>query len=387
MKKLFTRYIPHALMVMVVIISLCVVVTKLSFSSSYLDPVSVAIGNFTMTDTYFQIMNDNSEEVMDMNKDIVLYDISGCYSRSEIAFGIQRLHDLGAKAIALDVIFGPNSQDTLANDSLQRVVGRCKNVIAACRMVPNYDGFVKEESYFVQPTGCVEACVNVENETVRSFSKTLTFGDTTLSTYAHEIIKMAYPETYEMWEKRSENSEIINYKQTFFEKIHIYDDLYPEDVQGRIFLMGDFQDLRDFHAIPVKINGSRRICGTTIHGYSISTLTMQGRLINDMTETHALLVGLLITFIFCVCYCWLNEVYNDYSGFLATSLQIVVMLSLVFIAGYLFIEKQYNVRMLYALLGTGMAGYAAEIFYFLFLKWKRFRSSNPNATDAELMDS
>lgn len=47
------------------------------------------------------------------------------------------------------------------------------------------------------------------------------------------------------------------------------------------------------------------------------------------------------------------------------------MLSLVFVAGYLFIEKQYNVKLLYALLGTGLAGYAAEIFYFIWLRVKK----------------
>lgn len=383
MKKLFTSYIPHAIMVMVVIIALCAAVGKLGFSSSYLDPVSVAINKFTITDTYFEIMNNSADEIMDINDDIVLFDISTCYSRAEIADGIQRLHDNGAKVIALDVIFGPNSQDTVANDSLIHVVSRCKNLIAACRMVPNYDEFIKEESFFVKKTGCIEACVNVENETIRNFSKTLTFGDTTLSTYVHEIIKMAYPDVYEMWENRAEETNLINYKQTLFNKIHIFDPIFPDEVKDKICLVGDFQDLRDFHEIPVKIDGSRRICGTTTHAYAISTLTKPGRLINDMTDNDSLILGLIITLIFCIIYCWLNEAYNDYSGFLSTSAQIVIMLSLVFVAGYLFIEKQYNVKLLYALLGTGMGGYAAELFYFLLLKWKKWTGQpipgDPNA--------
>ncbi len=376
MKKLFTQFIPHAIGVMVVIITLCLIVRNIGFSSSYLDPVSVVLNKFNITDSYFEIMNQNADEVMDFNDDVVLFDISNCYDRAEIADGIQRLYDCGAKVIALDVIFGPNGRDTIANDSLQRTIARCKNVIAACRMVPNYDTFVKEESYFVKETGCVEACVNVENETVRTFSRTLQFGDTTLSTYVHEIIKMAYPDIYEKWEERPNNTELINYKQTLFNKIHIYDPLFPEEVEGKIFLMGDFADLRDFHEIPVKIDGSRRICGTTIHGYSISTLTKEGRLIDNMSDRDALILGLIISFIFCVIYVMINEIYNDYSGFLSTSTQIIVMMSLVFISGYFFIEKQYNIRMLYALLGTGMGGYAAEIFYFLLLKWRKWTGKN-----------
>ena len=50
---------------------------------------------------------------------------------------------------------------------------------------------------------------------------------------------------------------------------------------------------------------------------------------------------------------------------------VVVVFFVVDLAGYLFIEKQYNVRLLYALLGTGLAGYAAEIFYFIWLRIKK----------------
>ena len=139
MKNLFTQYLPHALMTMVIIFIICFIARSLSYSSTYMDPFTQALNNFNMTDTYFQIMNNNSDEMMDYNPDVVMYDISNCYSRAEIAHGIQRLNDLGAKVIALDVIFGPNSRDSVANDSLLHVVKRCKNVIAATRMVPNYD--------------------------------------------------------------------------------------------------------------------------------------------------------------------------------------------------------------------------------------------------------
>lgn len=380
MKRFFTTYIPHSLVIMAIIAGICYIVNELRYSSAFLDPVGQTLGNFTMTDSYFQIENTNAEEVADVNSDIVLFDLAGCYSRAEIAAGIQFAHDAGAKCIALDCIFGPNNSDTLANDSLTRVISRCKNVIAACRMVPNYDSFIKEESFFVKETGCVEACVNVQNETIRNFYKTLEFGDTTLSTFVHEIVKMAYPDTYEMWEKRDGNEELIHYKQTFFVKNHIYDELYEEDFKNKVVLVGDFQDLRDFHNIPIAINGSRRICGTTIHGYAIATLTTPGRLITLMSENASLLLGILYTLLYCIIYCFINEKYNDVSGFLSTSLQIIMMLALVFFGGWTFLEKQYNISLAYALIGTGLAAYAAEIFYFLLFKIeKKIAKRNPNS--------
>ncbi len=378
MKRLFTTYIPHSLAIMAIIAGICYLVNTLRYSSAFLDPVGQTLGNFTMTDSYFQIENTNAEEVADFNPDIILYDLSTCYSRAEIAAGIQAMHDAGARCIALDCIFGPNNSDTLANDSLVRVISRCKNVIAACRMVPNYDEFIKEESFFVKKTGCVEACVNVENETIRHFNKTLTIGDTTLSTFVHEIVKMSYPEIYEMWEKRAGDEELIHYKQTFFNKIHIYDELFEEDFKDKVVLVGDFQDLRDFHDIPIAVNGARRICGTTIHGYAIATLTTPGRLITQMPESSALWLGILYTLLYCIIYCFINEKYNDVSGFLSTSLQIFMMLALVFLGGYLFLEKQYNLSLAYALVGTGLAAYAAEIFYYVLFKIQKIRAKkNP----------
>lgn len=380
MKRLFTTYIPHSIAIMGIILGICYLVNTLRYSSAFLDPVGQTLGNFTMTDSYFQIENTNAEEVADFNTDIILYDLSTCYSRAEIAAAIQAVHDAGAKCIALDCIFGPNNSDPVANDSLTRVISRCKNVIAACRMVPNYDTFIKEESFFVKETGCVEACVNVQNDMIRNFYKTLEFGDTTLSTFVHEIVKMSYPEIYENWEKRAGNEELIHYKQTMFEKIHIYDDFYPEDFQDKVVLVGDFQDLRDFHNIPIAVNGARRICGTTIHGYAIATLTTPGRLVTLMPENTGILLGIIYTLLYCIIYCWINEKYNDVSGFLSTSLQIIMMLGLVFFAGWLFLEKQYNITLVYALVGTGMAAYAAEIFYYILFKIQKiWAKRHPNS--------
>lgn len=431
MKKFF-RYILHSLGIMAIIVAICAIVNELRYSSSYLDPVGQILSNFTMTDSYFQTENDKSDKEADLSSEVMILDLAQCYSRADIAAGIEYLNQSGAKVIALDVIFGgAGDGDSIANDSLEHVVSRCKNVIAACRMVPSYDPlakvaaggdeskfdmYKKEESYFVKNTGCVEACVNVENETIRKFYKTLSFGDTTLSTFVHEIVKMAYPDIYNAWEEREENEELIHYKQTVYEKIEILevldmikarrtienmefeepiekeimlqsvnetDEYFKELIKDKIVLLGDYMDLRDFHDIPINIDGTRRICGTTIHGYAISTLTKPGRLINQMTEKDGLLLGLIYTLLYCIIYCWINEKYNDVSGVLSTTLQIVMMLALVFFGGYLFIEHQYNITLLYALLGTGLAGYGAEIFYFLLFKIQKIRAKRKGGKTLE----
>lgn len=378
MFKKFFHYLFHGGLITAEVVAMCAIVSLLSYSSMYFDPIKQTWANFQVTDTYFQMENANAETVADFSSEIVLFDISQCYSRAEIAAGIQRLYDFGDKVIALDVIFGGMGQDSLATDSLLRVVGRCEDkIVAACRMVPSYDSFYKEQSFFVPKTKCTEACVNVETETVRHFYKNLTFGDTCLNTFVYEIMRLGYPEKYESWmsmdEKTDKGEYLIHYKQLFFNKLHIYDEMFEEEVKDKIILVGDFQDLRDFHNIPVPLDGARRICGTTIHGYSISTLTEDNRFIDEFSDMTNLMIGLVVTLLFSTLCAYVSEVYMDLSGFMITVSQLVLMFVLVFLAAYLFINYQCNMGLLYVMLGTGVAGFCAEIHYFVLMKLKNTR--------------
>lgn len=373
MLKKFFHYLFHGGLITAEVVAMCAIVSLLSYSSMYFDPIKQTWANFQVTDTYFQMENANAENVADFNSDIVLYDISQCYSRAEIAAGIQRLYDYGAKVIALDVIFGGMGQDTIASDSLLRVIDRCDDrIVAACRMVSSYDSFYKEHSFFVPLTNCVEASVNVENETVRHFYKNLTFGDTCLNTFVYEIMRLGYPDEFRKWVDLEESNDkgeyLIHYKQLFFNRLHIYDDLFEDEVKDKIILMGDFQDLRDFHNIPVPLDGVRRICGTTIHGYSISTMTEDNRFINEWSDMTNLLIGLLVTLLFATLCAYVSEVYMDLSGFMITVAQLILMFVLIFLAAYIFINHQCNMGLLYVMLGTGLAGFCAEIHYFVLMK-------------------
>ncbi|HOU69579.1 MAG TPA: hypothetical protein PKW49_13565 [Paludibacteraceae bacterium] len=78
------RYAYHGFMVLVITVLICFLVGALGFSTMFLDPVGQAIKSFRFTDSYFYIEN-NSEDIVDVNPDVVLFDVSGCYSRPEIA--------------------------------------------------------------------------------------------------------------------------------------------------------------------------------------------------------------------------------------------------------------------------------------------------------------
>ena len=369
------RYACHGLCVLAITGLICLFVGTLSFNAMFLDPVGQAIKSFRFTDSYFYIEN-NSKEITDANMDVVLFDLSGCYSRTEIAAAVQKLYDSGAKVIALDVIFGNSmAQGKEANDSLMNVMARCHDrIVSACRAVPTVEGFNFESSYFVGVAGCREACVNMENDVVRTFGPKLCFGDTCLPSFVDVICQMAYPDQYSAFEKRANEEELINYRRIVFNRIHIYDEFYGEDVDGKVVLIGDLEDLRDFHSVPVDIDGSNRISGTIIHAYALSTIT-KNRMINLMSDAFGLVIGLLVSFLFCVLCCQVSEKYDKISGLVMNVYQVILLLLMAFVGGIVFLKLNYNINLIYAMLGIGLAGFSTDLWYYVVTtrgyKWLR----------------
>lgn len=362
MKNKLKLYTFHSIWILILTILICVFVKALSFSTMFLDPIGQALNGFRFTDTYFYVQNADTK-TSDYNPDILLFDISNCYSRTEIAAALQRISDLKPKAIGMDVIFGQGGvQDSISNDSLIRVVQRSPKLVTAMRVIQSQNGFSLERSFFADTTKCSEACVNVENETVRTFGSTVTVGNLTLPSFAGEIVKMAYPDMYDDFVKRGNKTELINYKALSFDKIHIYEPFDTFDIEDRIVLIGDFEDLRDFHGVPAMIDGSRRIPGTTIHAYAISTVT-KDRLINQMTDTEGLLIGIALTFLFSIVCARTFLKYDKVSGLLVNVWQLILLFFLTIIGGIAFLRWNTNLNLLYAMLGTGLVGFTADLWF------------------------
>lgn len=363
--------------VLAITVVICAVVGALSFSTLFLDPVGQVIKSFQFTDSYFHIENSSSD-VVDANQEVVLYDISGCYSRAQIAGTIDNLYDKGAKVIALDVIFGGMGMDPAESDSLFRVMARCGDrTVSACRVVPTTEGFDIESSFYMPLTGSAEACVNVENEVVRKYSKLLVFNKDTLPSFVSVIAQKAGLE----YADRIGQGELINYKQMLFDRIHITDSISEDDVKDKIVLVGDLEDLRDYHDVPVEIEGSRRISGTIIHAYALSSLS-PNRHIMQMGTKPALVIGFVVSLLFCVLCCQVTEKYDKIAGLVMNVYQIVLLLALAFIGGLVFVKFNYNINLVYTMLGIGLAGFSTDLFYYITTTrpWKYVRDKIKGAS-------
>ena len=344
----------------------CILFTLISYNSAFMDPISQAIGGFSFIDSYFYIENKNANESVDFNDDILLFDIAGCNSRAAIAGKIDEITKLGPKVIGMDVIYGDNSTTSQAdNDSLVRVVSRCPQLVTALRIVESNGQTDVEHSFYTKLTQVDEASINVEDGVVRDFVRELNIGGVKKQSFVDRIVQKADSAAYARLTARGNNEERINFKALEFMQLGMNEELFPEDVAGKIVLIGDFQDLRDFHNVPTTIGASQRIAGTKIHAYAISTLLHPERTLDKMSDCGGWIFGLTLSYFFSIIAC-LCFVEIDKLGGVSTNLVMVLMLAVLsMMGGLIFINFNYELDMTVAMLGIGLAGNTSEMWFWL----------------------
>ncbi|MCQ2206664.1 MAG: CHASE2 domain-containing protein [Paludibacteraceae bacterium] len=338
-------------------------------SSDFISPITKALDSFNLYDLCNHYINHNSdnkaEQELEINDDILLFSIAGCNSREEIAGKLQQITNLKPRVIGMDVIFGENSTTGKAvDDSLLRVVSRCPQLVTAKRITQHGDEVAVEHSFYTKLGNVDEACINIEDGIVRNFLRKLEVNDIQAQSFVDRIIERAYPEVYAELEKRGQNEERINYKPIEFLQLGMQDELFPEDVENKVVLIGDFEDLRDFHNIPTSIGGTSRIAGTKIHAYAITTLT-KGRTIEQMGTIGGYILGFIVSYIFSIIACVCFVECDKLAGFLTNLVMIFTIFIISSVYGIIMIEYKYEPNITTALLGVGLAGFTSEIWFWL----------------------
>lgn len=348
---------------------LCSVFFNAICSSEFISPINKALDSFNLYDLcnhYLSHSSDNAaEQELEVNDDILLFSIAGCNSRAEIAGKLQQITDLKPRVVGMDVIFGENSTTGKeVDDSLLHVVARCPQLVTAKRITQHGEEVAVEHSFYTKLGNVDEACINIEDGIVRNFVRELDVNNVKSQSFVDRIVERAYPDVFAKLEERGQNEERINYTPVEFLQLGMQDELFPEDVEGKVVLIGDFEDLRDFHNIPTSIGGASRIPGTKIHAYAITTLT-KGRMIDKMGTTGGWILGLIISYIFSIVACVCFVECDKLSGFLTNLVMILTIFVISSVYGLVMIELQYEPDITIALLGVGLAGFTAEIWFWL----------------------
>ena len=108
-------------------IGICVIVFLLgyilvfaSLNLSIFNPLKQALDDFKMTDLYFELMRSNKEK--ELNKDIVLVDVTKLTDRNAIAKAIKDVNSCSPKVLVIDLIFERPSHDPMEDTLLLSVV-------------------------------------------------------------------------------------------------------------------------------------------------------------------------------------------------------------------------------------------------------------------------
>lgn len=364
LSKKIQRYMRQSVGTLLVTFCVCALVAVLAFSWAFLNPIARALDAIAFTDNYLYTENLKEGEV-DYCKDVAFINLSGVHSRLEIAEGLDYISKFGPRVVAMDCIFSHNiSSDSLENDSLRNVISRIPNFISAQRIVKMGDSMAVESSFYSDV--CYNASVNIEEGIVRHFSPdSVTVGNLTLPSFVGEILRLGYPDTYQMLKERGNDEELINYKKMSIDVYGINDFLDTADIKDRILLVGDIDDLRDYHTIATELYGVRRINGTLIHAYSIATATKADRLITNMSTGWALFWGLVITLAFNYFCCWAYEAYEKTNGMIINFTQLGFLFMMMMLGGLFFINFRYNLNYTYAMIGVGLGGFSSELWLWI----------------------
>ncbi|NDV47512.1 CHASE2 domain-containing protein [Paludibacter sp. 221] len=316
-----------------------------------LDYLSKQNNEADVVNYYYKIQNRKSNDgayTAFYDPEIVILDLEGTKSRVDIADAIKRVSDLLPRAIILDVIFPENSTTLQADDDyLKKTIASASNLYTAVRI----DGNKLEKSFFQDETGVQYGLANK----VSHYKPYEIFGKDTLYYLPFAVIK----------EQKKENRNLlINYSDKAFDIYPIAETLTPEDIGNRIVLIGDLQDLRDKYDMPFSIGGERRVSGTTLLAYNLSTALHHSWIVQAPRW-----IGFLLAL--CVCFGFTYFCYrlrskgedgnNPWYNFIETAARIVLII-LFLLLGYLFfVWFGLMVNMVYVILTTALTGLSMNI--------------------------
>ncbi len=283
----------RALITIVITILLWVIAKFiLSLNLSFFNPLNEAFDNYQLTDLYLSLHRSDAEVQDAVGSDILVMDINHCRTRGEIATMLNRIADAEPRLVALDVIFGPSSSVSQAeNDSLLSALRRLPNLVAAKNMVARDDmSFSAERSFFADETWVTEGVVNFEYGVVRRFEPLQVFDGDTMVSFAKCIankvgIQMpAKTDNYLIDYTLAQGMTLAADEQ--------WDNSYLKD---KIILVGDLYDYRDQFVVPVTLKGAMRQAGINIHRQILATAAT-GHIFRKVPTWLEILISVILVF-------------------------------------------------------------------------------------------
>lgn len=297
--------------------------------------------------SYYSVEN-RSLDVMASDDEIVLFNTDGEKSRVAIAEAIKKISDCSPKKIGVDMIFSPSSSVDASVDSvLENTLASLPNVVLAARIVEHNGKYGLEHSFFTVKRGLVYGAVNMDN--LCTYTAAYRVNGERYATFSAQLADAVSEK------KRT----AVNFSNKMFTVVPISDTIVPEDFKDKIVLVGDLNDLRDTHDIGFPICGSRRVAGTMLTAYAVSSLVHDDWIVK-VPEWINLFIGLVLTYLATVL-CYRIKDRWKLGDLAERIIQIIQFILLLFIGYMVFTCFGISVNVLYAAAGIALMGLSIDL--------------------------
>jgi CHASE2 domain-containing sensor protein len=274
------------------------------FNTKFLNPIYHSIKDFQSTDIYF---SQYKAKAKGYNQDIVLVNIEDA-DRNQIANSLGELLNHKPTVIGLDVCFF-DKKETQTDSILKSVLSSEKIILASQFDYSSGNPEVLKTNDFFEVSNR-EGFGNFlgdSSATVRYVAPFVAVDNTQYLSFSSKILEIVSSECFETLKLRNNNTEIINYRDEDFIKIHINDisnGRFSRDFfKDKIILMGYMGDysgrkvLEDLHVTPLNKNiGGISIpdmYGVEIHAH-ILAMMLEKQYINEMPTWISGLIAVVI---------------------------------------------------------------------------------------------
>lgn len=323
-----------------------------SLNISIFNPLKQALDDFKMTDLYFELMQSGKDK--ELNNDIVLVDVTRLTNRDAIAKAINDVNSCSPKVLMIDLIFERPSHDPTEDTLLISAIdaGKEREILSAklTNYNPNTKSFANlTKSFFHDFTDVKWAYSNVDQSRpggcIRQYSLSQKLNDSISYSMAYTAA-CAYKDI---------QPEIMDVSQ----RLIVYDDTLltiPSDkvlenknlLKGKLVILGTLEEEADMHITPIG-----KLSGVKILAYSAITF-MNHKEIRSMGK----FTSLLTAFFICLFCAWvghkIRKRYTEFSSYILKFFYFVLAAVLVWIAFLSFVHFDYDVDLLYPLLGLAL---------------------------------
>lgn len=261
---------------------------------SFLDPVTIALENFSLTDLYQKFMiNENLRK----SNEIYVLDITHVKGRGNIAEVIRELDKVNPKVMGLDILFRQYS-DSLSEEDLvlKQTINKLNNtLIYGYRFVSDdggtdYSYFMPEDHKNLYAGYTNTTIANKHAELLRTFTLSMKMQDSIYDSFIFKIAKLYNPSV-----KRTTKALNTNYTNTSITVVSPHE--ISSLLSGKIVLIGLASGYEDLFHTPVG-----DLPGVVVQAYSIHNLLHD----NYIKEVHWI-ISLFFSLLICIFAIWINN--------------------------------------------------------------------------------